>query len=147
MTYTQITTDWNADPNDPQVQLSVGSLSVSLEFSLNNLQFDNFKIGDKAKLTFLNCHKFSFNNMNDEGYYMGQYRYKYNELPWGEFYKLETNWKTDFPRRHTVLNEDINIDKLHHYIFFFKDNTFECVAEKYELSFKLADETRTNWYN
>jgi hypothetical protein len=29
--------------------------------------------------------------MNEEGYYMGKYRYKNNDLPWGEFYKLETN--------------------------------------------------------
>jgi len=138
MTYTQITTDWNADPNDPQVQLIVDKDSVSLEFYLNNFLFDNYHEGDKAKVFFINCHKYSFNNMNDEGYYRGQYRYNNAELPWGEFYKLNTDWKIDFPIRHKMLNDSPDSRKLNHYIFFFKDNTFECVAETYELEFLLT---------
>jgi hypothetical protein len=138
MTYTQITTDWNADPNDPQVKLSVDNSSVTLNFYLNCFQFDNFHEGDKAKLTFLNCHKYSFNTMNDEGYYRGQYRYKYTELPWGEFYKLDTDWQTDFPNKHTVLDKIPDTEKQNHYIFFFRDNTFECVAENYRIEFMLT---------
>lgn len=135
MEFTRLTTDWNADPNSPDVELSVVGNNVTLDFSLNYFVYDNFNEGDKARLTFINCHKYSFNTMNDEGYYYGQYRYKYTELPWGEFYELNSKWETDFPLSFTILNQDKN-RQLKHYIFFFKDNTFECVAENYELLFK-----------
>lgn len=136
--HTQITTDWNANPNAPQVQLSVDNTSVTLEFYLNSFLFDNFHEEDKAKLTFLNCHKYSFNAMNDEGYHKGQYRYKYTDLPWGEFYKLDTNWASDFPVTHTILIPSPDNERMNHYIFFFKDNTFECVAEGFKIEFLLA---------
>jgi hypothetical protein len=135
MTNTLLTTDWNADPNSPEVELIVTKSAVTLVFFVNYFIYENFREGDKAKLTFNNCFKYSFNSMNDEGYYMGQYRYKYNDLPWGEFYKIETNWETDFPVKHTTLTEMTDKSKLNHFIFFFKDNTFECVAESYQLEF------------
>ena len=135
MTNTLLTIGWNADPNAPEVQLTVDGTSVTLEFFVNYFNYEKFEEGDKAKVTFNNCHKYSFNSMNDEGYYMGQYRYKYTDLPWGEFYKLDTNWETDFPARHNLLTAMTEKARPSHYIFFFKDNTFECVAESYQLEF------------
>lgn len=135
MTYTILTTDWNAEPNAPETALTVDKNFVTLDFFVNYFIYEKFKEGDKARLTFLNCLKYAFNAMNDEGYYKGHYRYKYTDLPWGEFYKLNTSWQTDFPAKHTALPEKIEKENLHHYIFFFKDNTFECVAESYQLEF------------
>lgn len=135
MTNTLLTEDWNADPNAPEVKLTIEGSSVTLDFFVNHFIYDKFKEGDKAKLTFPNCLKYSFSSMNDEGYYRGQYRYKYSDLPWGEFYRLDTNWETDFPVRHIALTDITDKEKLSHYIFFFKDNTFECVAENYQLEF------------
>jgi len=106
MNNTLLTEGWNAEPNAPEVQVIVEGLSVILNFYLNYFLFDNFKEHDKATVTFLNCHKYSFNSMNDEGYYMGKYRYKESDLPWGEFYKLDTNWETDFPIKHTILIQE-----------------------------------------
>ncbi|MGZ5192016.1 MAG: hypothetical protein ACXWCZ_13490, partial [Flavisolibacter sp.] len=122
----------------PEVTLMVDNSSVTLNFFVNYFLFDNFNEGDRAKVTFNKCHKYSFNNMNDEGYYMGQYRYKYTDLPWGEFYLLDSDWHRDFPIRQNILLTDPEIKKQHHYIFFFKDNTFECVAEEYQLEFIKA---------
>ena len=76
MTNTLLTKDWNADPNAPEVNLLVEGNSVILNFFVNYFMYKKFKEGDKAKVTFINCLKYSFNSMNDEGYYMGQYRYK-----------------------------------------------------------------------
>jgi hypothetical protein len=135
MINTLLTIDWNADPNAPELQMEVDGTSVTLDFFVNNFVFDKFKDGDKAKLTFYNCLKYSFNSMNDEGYYMEEYRYKNSELPWGEFYKLDTNWESDFPKMHTNLDVNADEEKMNHYIYFFKDNTFECVAEGYLLEF------------
>ncbi|ANE52179.1 hypothetical protein [Flavisolibacter tropicus] len=120
MTYTQLNKDWNAEPNDPQVFLLVDQYSVIIEFYLNSFQFNNFQEGDKARLTFFNCHKYSFNTMNDEGYFMNKYRYTNEELPWGKFYKLNNDWSADFPIKYETLISQPNSDKLSHYLFFSK---------------------------
>jgi len=114
--------------------VTVHAPTVILDFFLNYHLFDKFDEHDKARLNFYNCHKYSFNTMNDEGYYRGQYRFKPSILPWGEFYRLDTNWKIDFPDNSITLIKIPNEKKQKHYIFFFKDNTFECVAEGYQLT-------------
>ena len=131
----KLTIDWNAEPNAPDVVLSINGSTIILDFYVNYFLFEKFKENERAKVTFKNCHKYSFNPMNDEGYYKGQYRYTNTDLPWGEFYKLNTNWQTDFPNHYTVSSEIDEMDGLNHYIFFFRDNTFECVAENYSIEF------------
>jgi hypothetical protein len=79
----KLTIDWNAEPNAPEVVLSIVRNTIILDFYVNYFLFENFMEGDKVKVIFKNCHKYSYNSMNDEGYYKGQYRYKYTELPWG----------------------------------------------------------------
>ncbi len=133
--FKQLNIGWNADPNAPEIQLSLNNNCVNLDFYLNYFMFDKFKEDDKGHLSFINCHKYSLNFMNDEGYHRGQYRYKDIFLPWGEFYLIETDWKNDFPKDAIILNNLSNKRDMNHYIFFFKDNTFECVAEKFEITF------------
>lgn len=135
MNYIKLNNNWGAEPNVPEVQLKIEGNTIFLEFFLN---YEHTEEDDKGVLKFRNCHKYSFNSMNDEGYYLGQYRYKYTELPWGEFYKIETNWESDFPESSIELKELLNKDSLSHFIFFFRDNTFECVAENYEFSILKA---------
>jgi hypothetical protein len=133
MRYQQLNQNWNADPNAPEPSLTVTEQTLQLEFYLNVFQFEQFQEGDKAYLTFQNCHRYSFNTMNDEGYYRGQYRYNCHQLPWGEFYELFTDWQTDFPDDAVVLKQAADPDRLHHFLFFLKDNAFECVAESWHL--------------
>lgn len=139
MDYIKLNNNWGAEPNVPEVQLKIEGNTIFLEFFLNDEDTEEDTEEDKKSvLKFSNCHKYSFNSMNDEGYYLGQYRYKYTELPWGEFYKIETNWESDFPESSIELKELLNKDSLSHFIFFFRDNTFECVAENYEFSILKA---------
>lgn len=131
MNFIKLNHNWNAEPNVPEVQLKVEVNTIFLEFYLNG---EDFNEGHKGILKFINCHKYSFNSMNDEGYYLGQYRYKHTELPWGEFYKIDTDWEVDFPDSSIELEKIKSKNHLNHYIFFFRDNTFECVAEDFEFS-------------
>ena len=135
LNFTLLTKSWNADPNAPEPKLTVVGEDVVLEFFLNNNIYSQFSEHDKGRLTFYNCHKYDFNGTNDHGYYLGQHRYNYKQLPWGEFYKLDTDWETDFPINPTYLSLPINKRKLNHYIFFFRDECFECVAESYDIHF------------
>lgn len=135
MNYKKLNIDWNAEPNAPEPKLTVNGSQVSLRFYLNSFVFDQTEEDEEGELTFFNCHIYSFNSCNDEGYQQGQYRYSNEQLPWGEFYLLQTNWKDEFPAGCTVLSEVVEESKMKHFIFFLRDNTFECVAEGYEFRY------------
>lgn len=132
MEYERLNNDWNAEPNAPDPKLSINDNSVTLDFYLNYEKFERFNEGDKGQLKFINCHSYSFNSMNDEGYFKGNFRYKDNELPWGDFYLLKSKI-SDFPEDNVTLLTNQEVSNLKHYIFFFRDNTFECYAENFEL--------------
>lgn len=140
MTYEKLNLDWNAEPNAPEPTVSARGNTLTVSFYLNYFLYDRFHEDDKGILTFKDCYKYSFNSMNDEGYYRGQYRYKYNELPWGEFYLLNTS-VDDFPKDSIILDESLANRKLNHYIFFFRDNTLECIAETFEIKFEKWPES------
>lgn len=135
MEFTKLTIDWNAEPNAPEEKITVIGDTVVVEFYLNSFVYEEFSEDDKGRLTFIGCHKYSTNGSNDEGYYMGQHRYKYQYLPWGEFYQLETDWRLDFADEPIFLSEPDSKTQLNHYLFFFKDSTFECVAAGYKIDF------------
>ncbi|UOQ71748.1 hypothetical protein [Hymenobacter cellulosilyticus] len=131
--YQRLNHEWNAEPNAPQPVLTVEGQALQLEFSWNDILFEQFPQAERGCLTFRGCHKYSFNALNDEGYYLGQHRYTTLQLPWGEFYELFTDWQTDFPPDVVVLGPAADSARLHHFLFFLRDNTFECVAESWEL--------------
>jgi hypothetical protein len=131
MKYKKLNIGWNAQPNAPEVELDIEGDKLRVEFYLNPFIFD---VGeqDKGELTFTECFKYSFNTCNDEGYYHGQYRYNNETLPWGEFYELQHDWETDFPNDFETLNSQTDKQQLRHFIFFFRDNTLECIAKDFE---------------
>jgi hypothetical protein len=139
--YIQITTEWNADPVSPEIELNVDGTDLIMDIFLNHYVFDNFKKGDKAKIRFKNCAKYSLNTCNDEGYYYGQYRTNPNELPWGEFYEIKSGLDRNMPNPIVHITKDSSGKK--HFIFFFKDETFECLALEYELKFYNENEQST----
>ena len=140
MKYKKLNIEWNAEPNAPLPELSVDGSQIRIKFFLDSFLNDYLEDDEMGELIFVNCHKYSFNNCNDEAYYRSKYRYNNSQLPWGEFYELQTEWRNDFPQDGIVLNESVDESILKHFIFFLRDNTFECVAEKYEFSY-LKDRT------
>tara|TARA_R110002012_G_scaffold6480_7_gene30056 strand:- start:140951 stop:141769 length:819 start_codon:yes stop_codon:yes gene_type:complete len=137
--YFRITGDWNADPVSPEIHLEIDKNNLTMEIFVNHLVFDDFEKADKAKITFKNCSIYSLNGCNDEGYYYGQYRINSNELPWGEFYEIKSGIDRKFPEPITRINDELEGKR--HYIFFFKDETFECLADHFKL--ELHDEKGT----
>jgi len=135
MEFTQLNIDWNAHPNRPDEKVTVVGNTIIIEFYLNGFIYEEFTEGDKGKLTFTECYKYSDKGTNDEGYYMGQHRYNDDDLPWGEFYKLNTDWKVDFAADPVILSDLDDKKQLNHYIFFSKESTFECVAEDFKIEF------------
>ena len=134
ISFEQLNLDWNAEPNAPEVEISVYDNKVTVEFFLNAFKYKQFSEEDKAKLTFYNCHQYRFGAPNDEGFYSyNQSRYKKYGVKWGEFYLVHnSDWEDNFPNPIIVGEKSEN---LNHYLFYFKDETFECIAENYSVEF------------
>lgn len=142
--YFQITSDWNAEPVTPEVQLEINGDNLNMEIFVNHLVFDDFEEGDKAKIIFKNCSIYTLNHCNDERYYYGQYRTNSNELPWGEFYEIKSGLERKFPEPITIINKEQEGKR--HYVFFFKDETFECLADDFVLEL-LDKQGNRKWLN
>ena len=132
MKYVKLSTNWNADPNSPNEKIVIESNRVTLEFNMNYYIYDHFKEGDRGHIKFEGCHKLSYNTTNDEGYFRGQYRFNQLELPWGQFYEVESDWENNFHKNNIVLGYRFPQIKYKHFIFFLRDNTFECIAENFK---------------
>ena len=131
--FEQLNIDWNAEPNAPEVTVSVLGKNVEVRFFLNNLQCENFDEQNIARLVFHDCLQYRYGSPNDEGFYIfNQSRFKNLGVKWGEFYLVHnSDWEKVFPDRVHV--SDQSLDGLKHFLFYFKDGTFECIAKDYEL--------------
>ena len=132
MQFIRLNENWNADPNDPDPCVKITNDTVWLSFRLNAFEFKNFNEGDLGVLEFQNCRQYRMGAPNDEGFFThGQSRFKQHGVEWGHFYKIaESGWETNFPGA-VIINGDNNSNALEHFLFYFRDETFEIVAEKY----------------
>jgi len=133
MNFIHLNRNWNAEPNAPEVEIQVQNDDVKVLFFLNAFIYPQFAEEDKGILTFHKCIQYRYGSPNDEGFYsFGQSRYKQYGVKWGEFYLVEqSDWRHDFPDAIIVnkLNGDTHAN---HYLFYFRDGTFEVVAQDYE---------------
>ena len=136
--FEQLNTDWNAEPNAPEVDIRIDGNDVVLRFFLNAFAYDRFRAGDRVTLTFHDCLKYRCGAPNEEGFYVfGASRYKPFGVKWGEFYCVRgADWKNDFPD--AILVSEQPLDALSHYLFYFRDEAFECVAKSYDLAFEAG---------
>ncbi|UTW56220.1 hypothetical protein [Kordiimonas sp. SCSIO 12610] len=126
-TFIQLNDGWNADPNSPEPNTSIVDKSVQLSFILNPYISKNTVLGNTAKLRFINCARYGFSHINDEGWYLGQCRFSKIAPKWGEFYQ-----NTGDPLLETSEVEWIDTGfqgGSHHYLFYFRDTCFECFAD------------------
>jgi hypothetical protein len=136
MKYKQLNIGWGAEPNapEPQIDIDFTQGKLSLRFYLNPFMYNEVEEDTKAELLFSDCYMFRLGPTNDEGFYRGQCRFSNSGIKWGEFYQLEeTDWKEKFPKDEVIIKGHLmNEDDLKHFLFYFRDNTFECVAKQYE---------------
>ena len=131
MRFIKLNHGWNAEPNVPDVKIAVDDTDVIVRFRLNPFQFKEFVYGDEGLLTFHNCCQYRVGVPNDEGFYQyGQSRFKQYGIAWGEFYQLEdSGWESEFPDSIQVSGQATENCK--HYLFYFRDDTFECIADSF----------------
>jgi hypothetical protein len=121
---------WNAEPNAPDPKVTAGGGQVQVRFYLNHQRFDTFAEDQIGVLTFENCTRWRLGSTNDEGWYMGQCRYSKVAPGWGEFYEVSgQDDLLDLPQDWHFLDTPHNQSAPRHFLFYFRDNTFECLAD------------------
>ncbi|MDB5680098.1 hypothetical protein [Sphingomonas bacterium] len=129
--FVKLNHDWNAEPNDPGEQISFASGVVELAFNLNPWAYEADE-GARALLYFSGAVKWRLGSTNDEGWYRGQCRYGKAAPEWGEFYEIggsdplrdqPNDWHEVGPLRADA----------RHFLFYLRDNTFECIAADWSL--------------
>jgi hypothetical protein len=132
-TFTRLNDGWNAEPNAPHPKVAVIGTDVLLEFFINPFRFRQFDEEDSGIIRFFGCARYRLGGTNDEGWYRGQCRYSKVAPAWGEFYEISgpdplldkiDGWR--------IIDQESNGSR--HFLFYLRDHTFECIAERWEAS-------------
>jgi len=145
--FVKLNTMWDACPGSPEPECSVSGSTLTLRFLLGPWT-NQSKHDEWATLTFSDCGRWRLGPTNDEGWYLGQCRYSRVAPSWGEFYEITgPDERRDEPTDWISLGGKGD----RHFLFYFKDETFECLASgwRYEgASMTPAQITRRrNWPN
>ncbi|MEM0967657.1 MAG: hypothetical protein AAGJ81_16030 [Verrucomicrobiota bacterium] len=128
--FTQLNTDWNAEPNAPYPEVKIEGDKLELIFDLNYLQFCQFSEDQKGRIEFDGVIRYRLGQTNDEGWYDGQCRFSKIAPNWGEFYLIEGDSRmSESPDDWVIVGESDS--ERNHYLFYLRDETFECVAESW----------------
>ena len=128
--YTQLNDGWNAEPNAPGVKVETDGSELRLLFLANAFQFPEYDVDDVLRLRFRGCWRYRLGSTNDEGWYMGECRFG-KSIPWGEFYELAGDLRIGETADWIVLGTEDPSSR--HFLFYFRDETFECDADSWEL--------------
>ena len=127
--FVRLNNGWNAEPNAPDESARVDGKDVILQFDVNPFQFREFNENEKGVLRFVNCSRFRLGGTNDEGWYIGQCRFSRLAPAWGEFYAIIGDPNSTYGPRDWVEVQYPVAQNGTHFLFYFRDRTFECVAE------------------
>ncbi|CUJ86892.1 hypothetical protein RUE5091_00527 [Ruegeria denitrificans] len=136
--FEKLSNGWNADPNAPLPAVGLDKDHCWLRFAPNTWNNPSELSQGALYLQFQDCHRFRFLPINDESWYKGQCRFSKLAPAWGEFFSvtgnlLEEQEKTPWitvGHRPTCAN---------HYLFYFRDELFECTASSWELKTEKPD--------
>jgi hypothetical protein len=130
--FTQLNHGWNADPNGPEIEIQVTGTTLTLAFLANHYVFPEFVDGQIIRLRFANVWRYAIGRVNDEGWYRGQCRFSRLAPAWGEFYEVSGDLRLKhFDGNWKVVTESPS-GNLRHFLFYFRDETFECDASSWE---------------
>ena len=133
-TFRKLNEGWNAEPNAPEPQVKLNGKTLELSFFLNPWQFPEYAEGQHGRVTFTGVSHYRLGSTNDEGWYCGQCRFSGMAPKWGEFYEVGGDLLLQ-----KVQGEWVQVTKSgdrarNHYLFYFRDETFECDADGWQFS-------------
>jgi hypothetical protein len=152
-TFKKLNEGWNADPNSPDPRVLIEGTELLLEFSLNDLQYPDYKKAEKGFIRFRNCWRYRLGQTNDEGWHRGQCRFSRLAPKWGEFYEIHgdlllnaaSNKEAFYDAERKMKLDTFSLNWItigqpeassRHFLFYFRDETFECDASVWDFSVK-----------
>jgi hypothetical protein len=140
-TFVKLNSDWNAEPNAPAPDVAVTGDQVILRFYLNYMLYPRFAEEEVGSLVFSRCSRWRLGETNDKGWHMGKSCYARIAPTWGEFYELiGEDPALDLPIDWKRISSDARKER--HFLFYLRDNTFECVAADWSFEVDEADTKR-----
>ena len=104
---------------------------------MNHQRYKEFKHGERRRLLFEECRRYRLGPTNDEGWFAGECRFCGIVPKWGQFYEVSGDLKLN-----ECPNDWIEVgggSGSCHYLFYFRDETFECDADSF--TFTTVGET------
>jgi hypothetical protein len=139
--FKQLNDGWNAEPNAPDPKARWDGEDLHLSFRPGVYEPDKAS-GIVTGIAFLRCSRFRFGYVNDEGWYRGQCRFSRIAPAWGEFYEVSGNLLLEqVPGDWNSRVEPSETSK--HYLFYFRDEEFECDAEGWCVNKMQAEQAAT----
>ena len=133
--FTKLNVDWNAEPNAPYPKVRTAAQTLVLTFLLNPWEFPQFREGDRGELAFSACWRYRLGATNDEGWWRKQCRFSFLAPAWGEFYEVNGDLRLErLPDDSWVLLADPPSAETRHFLFYFRDETFECDASSWSFT-------------
>lgn len=130
--FRQLNDGWNAEPNAPVPNVVIEGRDVVVSFRINHFLFHQFAENDIGRLRFGLCSSYRLGDTNNEGWYLGQCRFSKIAPSWGEFFEISGNTKlSECPS--DWIKVGTTSENLRHFLFYFRDETFECVASDWHL--------------
>ena len=131
-TFLQLNAGWNAEPNAPAPCVEIDGRDVVVSFRMNPFVFPDFSDEDVGRLRFRLCSRYRLGGTNDEGWSRGQCRFSKIAPSWGEFYEVGGDLRlAECPADWVEVGAAS--DSLRHFLFYFRDETFECDASDWSL--------------
>ena|SRR5262249_22551218 len=144
--FTKLNHRWNAHPNVPEPSVEVVGQDLSMKFLMNAYQFTRFKEGDVGVLRFSNCWRYRLGGTNDEGWYRGQCRFSGIAPAWGAFYEVKGDLRIESdPEAYEWVTLRSPSLKSRHFLFYLRDETFECDAESWSLAVGTETIDQQSW--
>lgn len=130
--------NWDAEPNAPMPNVDVCDQhsKIRLSFYLNAFIHKDVNEEDIGIIEFEDCYKYRIGPTNDEGFYNGKCRFSKTGVKWGNFYQVnDSDWEDNFPNDEIILNKSLkDSESLNHYLFYFRDETFECISKSFNFT-------------
>ncbi len=129
--FTKLNHGWNAFPNGHEVVVHIEGNDIYMDIPPNTYKFKEFKETDVIRLSFHNTYRFRVGKVNDHGWDLGQCRFSKLAPKWGEFYEVSGDLRfEECPEDWQIVN-DVSLKNTKHFLFYFRDNEFECDAESW----------------
>lgn len=139
--FTRLKDGWNAEPNAPDPKVRVEGTDLVLSFRMNHRQYPEYAEGNVGELRFARCSRLRLGATNDEGWPMGRCRFSGIAPAGGEFYELSGDLRLGpCPDDWIQLAEPSAASR--HFLFYLRDDTFECDAESWTLRVVRASQRR-----